>query len=119
LPATTGLMTVDEFRQLPETGPFYYELRHGELVKVTRPKKKHAVVQKRICRFLERCAGDAFWVQEAMAFRPLPEHELRVADLGGVAIARWELTGSEDKSGQQIPLPLFGNETLPVTSIFE
>ena len=43
MPAT-GLMTVEEFRQLPETAPFYYELRHGELVQVTRPKKKHAVI---------------------------------------------------------------------------
>jgi hypothetical protein len=31
-------MTVEEFRRQPETGSFYYELRHGELVKVTRPK---------------------------------------------------------------------------------
>ena len=38
---TTRLMTVEEFRKLPETGPFYYELRHGELVPVTRPKLKH------------------------------------------------------------------------------
>lgn len=96
MPATTGLMTVDEFRQLPETGPFYYELRHGELVKVTRPKKKHAVIQKRICRILEQHAGEKFWAQEEMTFRPLPEHELRVADIGLVTSARWDETSPDD-----------------------
>jgi Uma2 family endonuclease len=96
VPATTGLMTVDEFRQLPETGPFYYELRHGELVQVTLPKKKHAVIQKKLSRLFEQYAGQAFWVQEEMAFRPLPEHELRVADVGVVTLARWDQTDSED-----------------------
>ena len=90
------MMTVDEFRQLPETGPFYYELRQGELVKVTRPKKKHAVIRKQICRFLERHAGEDFWVQEQMTFRPLPEYELRVADVGIVATVRWDQTAPDD-----------------------
>ena len=48
---TTRLMTVEEFRQLPETGPFYYELRNGELVHVTRPKAKHYVIQDRLREF--------------------------------------------------------------------
>ena len=26
----SGLMTVEEFRRLPEDGSFYYELHHGE-----------------------------------------------------------------------------------------
>jgi hypothetical protein len=38
---TTGLITVEQYRELPETGPFYYELRRGELVQVSRPKLKH------------------------------------------------------------------------------
>jgi Uma2 family endonuclease len=49
-------MTVEEFRQLPETGPFYYELRHGELVQVTRPKKRHSDIQRRLRR-LPRILG--------------------------------------------------------------
>lgn len=96
MPATTGLMTVDEFRQRPETGPFYYELRHGELVQATRPKKKHAVIQKKISRALELHAGEAYWVQEEMAFRPLPEYELHVVDVGAVTPARWEQTDPDE-----------------------
>ena len=57
MPATTGLMTVDEFRQLPETGRFYYELRHGELVQVTRPRLKHVLIQKRLLWLLEEENG--------------------------------------------------------------
>ena len=90
--ATTGLMTVEEFLQLPETGPFYYELRHGELAQVTRPRKKHDVIQMRLALFLERHAGAAFWVRYEMAFRALPEYELRVADVGAVTMVRWDAT---------------------------
>ena len=40
---TTHLMTVEDFRKLPEDqGPVYHELRHGEVVAVTRPKLKHS-----------------------------------------------------------------------------
>ena len=95
MPAT-GLMTVDEFRQLPETGPFYYELRHGALVKVTRPKLKHILIQKRLLQLLEPSAGDRFWVSIEVPFRPLPEHELRTADVAVVNLARLKQTDPDD-----------------------
>jgi hypothetical protein len=42
---TSQLLTVEEFRRLPQdNGSVYHELRHGELVAVTRPKFKHAPV---------------------------------------------------------------------------
>ena len=62
---TTHPMTVEEFRRLPETGPFYCELRHGEAVRV-------------------------------FTFRPLPEHEVRVAGIAYVSRERWEQTDPED-----------------------
>jgi hypothetical protein len=44
--AITHRMTVAEFRRLPEdTGPVHHELCHGELVAVTRPKLKHALLR--------------------------------------------------------------------------
>ena len=96
MPATTGLMTVDEFRRLPETGPFYYELRHGELVKVTRPRLKHVLIQKRLLRLFELSAGEEFWVSIEVPFRPLPEHELRTADVAVVSLARVRQADPED-----------------------
>jgi len=93
---TTRLMTVEEFRQLPETGPFYYELRHGELVQVTRPKLKHHWIQRRLRRLLEGPAGEAGAVETEVAFRALPEHELRVADVAFVSKERWHHGDGED-----------------------
>jgi Uma2 family endonuclease len=83
-------MTVEEFLQLPDSEPYYYELRHGELVQLTRPMKEHRVVQKKLERYLLEAAGQRFWVEDEFAFRPLPEHELRVADVGAVTIERWD-----------------------------
>jgi Uma2 family endonuclease len=91
------LMTVEEFQKLPEdSGPFYHELRHGELVSVTRPKLKHTHIQKRPERLLEAAAGEAGTVVMEMSFRPLPEYELRVADVAYVSRHRWEQSDPED-----------------------
>jgi Uma2 family endonuclease len=96
LPATTGLMTVDEFRQLPETGPFYYELHHGELVKVTRPRLKHILIQKRLLSLFEPLIGAGYWCSLEVPFRALPEYELRTADFAVVGMARLQQADPED-----------------------
>jgi Uma2 family endonuclease len=85
---TTGLMTVEQYRELPETGPFYYELRRGELVQVSRPTSKHASIQRRIRRLLERALDATGVVDSEFAFRALPEYELRVADVAYVVRER-------------------------------
>jgi Uma2 family endonuclease len=95
--ATTHLMTIEEFRKLPEdSGPLYHELRHGELVPVTRPKLKHTRIQKRLERLLEAVAGETGPVVMELSFRPLPEHELRIADVAYVGRVRWEQGDPED-----------------------
>jgi Uma2 family endonuclease len=93
---TTRLMTVEEFRQLPETGPFYYELRHGELAQVTRPKAKHYIIQDRLREFLRELAREVGFVGMELAFRALPQHELRVADVAFVSKERWQQVDLED-----------------------
>ena len=93
---TTSLMTVDEFRKLPETGPFFYELRHGEPVQVTRPKAKHYVIQYRLQDLLREKAQSAGFVGVELAFRPRPEHELRVADVAFVSKDRWQKLDPDD-----------------------
>ncbi len=47
--AFPGLITVEQFRQMPEGGEFAYELHHGEIVAVTRPKAGHSKLQLRSC----------------------------------------------------------------------
>jgi Uma2 family endonuclease len=173
----TGLITVEQFRSLPEAGPVYYELRGGELVPVTRPTFKHHRIQWETRELLASAAGADWIVSTEFAFRPQPEHELRVADVACISRERWEQIDLEDnlhgapdlvievlspsntadelldkqkiclengcrefwvvdpkrcqvivstpdgagttyRSGQEIPLPLFGGGTLPVDGIF-
>jgi Uma2 family endonuclease len=94
---TTHLMTVEEFRQLPEDdAPVYYELRHGEVVAVPRPKLKHHVIQDRLCDYFKALAPPGSFVGYELAFRALPEHEFRVADLAWVSPERWATADMED-----------------------
>jgi hypothetical protein len=36
-----NLITVAQFRELPEGGEYQYELQHGEVVELTRPNLGH------------------------------------------------------------------------------
>ncbi|PWU06919.1 MAG: hypothetical protein C5B51_11250 [Terriglobia bacterium] len=92
---TTGLMTVEQFRQLPETGPFYYELRHGEAVPVSRPKLKHILIQEQLHGLLKSAVPEMF-VGVEFPFRALSEYELRVADVAIVSANRIRQTDRED-----------------------
>ncbi len=84
----TRMMTVAEFDQLPESPSCSYELRHGELFQVTRPVLKHVFVQKRLMALLDSAGGSGSALME-VGFRPLPEHELRVADVAYASAQRW------------------------------
>jgi Uma2 family endonuclease len=94
---STRLMTVEEFRKIPEdSGPVYHELRHGELVTMTRPKFKHHALQRTLRRLLEQRADPAGLVDTELAFRPLPEHELWVADVAYLSPERLATVDPED-----------------------
>jgi Uma2 family endonuclease len=95
LATITGSMTVEQFRQLPETGSFYYELRHGEAVPVTRPKLKHSLIQIRLEQLLRRAVPEMIVGME-FPFRALPEHELRVADVAMISLDRIQQADPED-----------------------
>ena len=94
---TTHLTTVEEFRKLPEdTGAVYHELRHGEVVAVTRPKFKHHLIQSHLRELLKPLAPIGSLVELEMAFRPVPEHELWVADVAYLSAARVSDVDPED-----------------------
>ncbi|MGH9619887.1 MAG: Uma2 family endonuclease [Bryobacteraceae bacterium] len=171
-------MTVEEFRQLPEDrGAFYHELRHGEAVPVARPKLKQALIRSKLRELLEKVAEPESFTEIMVGFRPLPEHELWVADVVYLSAERFrsadpednirgapdlvvevlspsntaaemldkeqiclangarefwvvdpnrrhvKVTNSEGRTklyhcGEEIPLPLFGNASLAVDTIF-
>ncbi|MBM3736221.1 MAG: Uma2 family endonuclease [Acidobacteria bacterium] len=89
MPAT-ALMTVEEFLSLPESGPFLLELRNGEVVKMTRPARRHDDRVYQIRRSLQTVAQPLGYLKEEFSYRPLPEHEFRVADLGFAFWERWD-----------------------------
>lgn len=85
---TTHLMTVEEFSHLPEDdGPVYHELHHGEVVTLTRPILKHQIIRARLHKALLAIVPDGSFVASKLAFRPIPEYELRVSG-GGPRIPR-------------------------------
>jgi Uma2 family endonuclease len=95
--ATTHLLTVAEFRELPEDdGPTYNELRHGKLVAVTRPKLKHHLIQARLRDLLKAIAPAGAFVEYEVAFRALPEYELRVADVAYISSERMSKVDPDD-----------------------
>jgi len=94
---TTHLMTVEEFRKLPEdSGGVYHELHHGEVVTMTRPKLKHSLTQRNLRRLFEQFAEPGSLVDVEMAFRPLPENELWCADVAYLSKERFEQIDPED-----------------------
>ena len=95
--ATTSPLTVEEFRKLPEdSGAVYHELWHGEIVTVTRPKLKHSLIQRSLRRHLEHLAEPGSLVDVEIAFRPLQEHELWVADVAYLSAGRFKQADPED-----------------------
>src|ERR1700739_672352 len=98
MPATTAhLMTVEEFRRLPEDdGPVYHELRHGEVVAATKPKLKHHIIQSRLRDYFKALALPGSFVEYEVAFRALPEYEMRIADVAWVSPERWAMADVDD-----------------------
>jgi Uma2 family endonuclease len=93
--ALPDLITVERFRQMPDDGRAY-ELHHGEVVAVTRPKAKHYHLQRRLVRLLEsRLAG---FGQAGMEFPYLPvaEFDLRVADVAVLSQTRYDQIDPDD-----------------------
>jgi len=50
--ALPQLISVEQFRQLPDVGEYAFELHHGEVVAMTRPKHRHLELQYRLLMLL-------------------------------------------------------------------
>jgi len=93
--ALPDLMTVAQFRELPDNGPYIYELHHGEVVAVTRPKPWHLHRQHRLMRLLSpKLSGFELFVE--LAFRAVPEFDIRSADVGAISSERWTKARQDD-----------------------
>jgi Uma2 family endonuclease len=86
----TRPMTFAEFEQLPNPRGGWLELHHGEVVEVAAPKHRHHRRQRRLRRLMEPLADPVGEVELEFAYRPLPEHECWVADIGFVFRERYD-----------------------------
>jgi Uma2 family endonuclease len=93
------LMTVDEYRQLPDRPDVIQELHWGQVVTLSRPKPPHLKLQWRLVELLRPKASHLGYVQPEFPFRALPEYDLRAADVAFVARDRWDSVGEEDLRG--------------------
>lgn len=89
-------MTVEQYRQLPNREDVVPELHWGAVVLLTRPKMKRAKLQSRLVRLLRARAEHLGVVETEVAFRALPEYDLRGADVAFVSQERWDSTEDED-----------------------
>ena len=96
-------MTFAEFEKLPDPQFGRYELRHGEPVIVAPPKFGHMKVQQMLRDLLDQAAAGAGRAYTELGFRPVPEHEYRIADIAYCSTERWnavdpsgDFTGAPD-----------------------
>jgi Uma2 family endonuclease len=90
------LMTVEQYRQLPDREDVIQELHWGMVVTLSRPKMRHAKLQSRLVRLLRPKAEHMGVVETEVAFRALPEYDLRGADVAYVSQQRWDATADDD-----------------------
>jgi Uma2 family endonuclease len=90
------LMTVEQYRQLPDREEVIQELHCGSLVTLSRPKMGHTKLQLRLVRLLRPKAEHLGVVETEVAFRALPEYDLRGADVAYVSQRRWDATEDDD-----------------------
>ncbi|HLH04511.1 MAG TPA: hypothetical protein VKX25_17225 [Bryobacteraceae bacterium] len=75
------LMTVEEYRRLPNREDCIEELHWGQPVQLSHPKSRHIKLQLRLRDLLGRQLGKFGIVGTEIPFRALPEYELRGADV--------------------------------------
>jgi Uma2 family endonuclease len=96
--ALPDLITVAQFREMPEDEAYVCELLNCEVYAAARPKCWHLNRQHRLRDLLvPKLKG--FEVLVELVFRAVPDFDIRAADIGAVSRARWALKGEGDLFG--------------------
>jgi len=93
--ALPQLITVEEFRRLPES-ELAYELHFGEVVATTQPRPRQWLLQRRLVKLLEPRLKEFGEVGVEIPFRALQEFDLRVADVALISHARMAAMDIDD-----------------------
>jgi len=90
------LMTVEQYRALPDREDVIQELHWGQVVTLSQPKMGHTKLQHRLVELLRPGTEKKGIVAYECPFRALPEYELRAADVAFVSHSRWAATDDDD-----------------------
>ena len=90
------LMTVEQYRQIPEREDVIQELHWGQVITVTRPKARHVKLQSHLVRLLRPKAEHLGYIDSELPFRALPEYDLRAADVAFVSRQGWDEVEDDD-----------------------
>ena len=90
------LLTVEQYRQLPDRQDVLQELHWGQVVSLTRPKMRHSRIQYRLLELLRPMVQGKGIVAAEIPFRALPEYDLRGADVAYVSQLRWDAAEADD-----------------------
>jgi Uma2 family endonuclease len=90
------LLTVEQYRQLPDREDVLQELHWGQVVTLTRPKMRHSRLQYRLVELLRPKVEGKGVVTAEVPFRALPEYDVRAADVAFVSQARWDAADADD-----------------------
>ena len=93
--ALPDLITVEQFRQLPERGEYCYELHHGAVVAVTQPKAGHWQLQRHLMDLLRPKLSGFGEVAVEVPYRAVPEFDIRAADVALISRERWDAIDPE------------------------
>jgi Uma2 family endonuclease len=94
--ALPNLITVEQFLELPDSGEYTYELHHGEVVAMTRPKPGHWILQRRIMDLLRPKLAAFGEIAVEVPFRAIEAFDLRAADVAVVSHERWNAIEMEE-----------------------
>jgi Uma2 family endonuclease len=94
--ALPNLITVAEFRQLPEGGDHTYELHYGEVVRGTRPRMRHIELQYRLLMLLGPRLQAFGAVRTEFPYRLFEEFDLRAADVAAISRERFDTIDPDD-----------------------
>jgi Uma2 family endonuclease len=94
--AATQKFTIAQYRQLPRPADgSFYELHHGEVVRVTKPRQRHLHTQHRLARLLWKVAEGKGEVLIEYPYL-VGEENLRAADVCFVSRERYEAVEPDD-----------------------
>jgi Uma2 family endonuclease len=93
--ALPDLITVEQYRQLPNDRGCKYELHYGEVVPVSFPKQWHILIQAILLRLLAPKLPGFVLVSE-YPFRAVPEFDLRAADVAAIRRERFRAVDRKD-----------------------